>query len=305
MADVTAASLLASAVALFLLAREEPRAYPAAGFLAGLSAVAQQTALLLPAPALLTLLLARRRDLRSPWVLAGAVLFALPPAAWLLARGASGGSEVVWWWVLGPPKLDAVAHYLLATASFAGLPLLLLAAWGAPSARRTPEGRDLAVTLLGALFTVGGFFALAYDFRDQRFVAYLFPLLVLLAAVGISRLPSRAWKVAAAACAAAFALVPSWEPVAAVPRVVLWPLPAVDLTAAVRRGPVGDARVDLATLRVETRGVREVLRAFPWALAYRSRLAAAPPPPSSSTTRPGRGAGTSRRTASGTRWGRA
>ncbi len=106
MADVPAACLLALAALCLARADGSPRLLAAAGALAGLSAVTQQTALLAPLAAGPVVLASRRAWLRSPWLWLGAAAFAAPPAAWfagkLVAYGTIGGVGVQQWGLVRP-----------------------------------------------------------------------------------------------------------------------------------------------------------------------------------------------------------
>lgn len=283
MADLPAAILLGAACAAFLLAGERPALYPVAGLLAGLSAVTQQAALLLPLPAAITLLLGRRHHLRraSPWLGAGA--FVLFPAAWLLAKKITAGvftDVVTVHWALLGFQPDNAVYYLLAAPSFWGWPALLLVAAGAvfELARRsreadtaTPQGirGDTAWRLFPLLVTATLllFFALGYAWLAKRFLIYAFvPSLALLGAALHRLRGSRAfWPVALLAL-----LIGAWplpRPVLA-GRSVLWPVPA--LYAVIPAANTWDSSSDrLAGARIEREPMRRVARWSTWGRVIR------------------------------------
>ncbi len=259
MADVVAAVFLFGAVAAFLTAGDRPGRYAAAGLLAGLSALAQQTALLFPLPAALALVVHRRRHLRDrrfalPLV-AGASLFALPPAVWFVAKrlafGTFGDVGVRHWTLLGF-HFDGVGFYAAAALSLFGPPALALAAYGAWSLlRREPEW-GLFVASLAA--TVGAFFTFAYQPRAERFLLYLFLPAGILIAEGLARL-NRSWAFWPAAIVALWgAAWPQPGGGAADTRFTLWPLPAVygELRpVAASAGTAGDLRPALRTATLD------------------------------------------------------
>lgn len=247
MADVTASCLLFGAVAAFLAAEEQPRWYVASGLLGALSALAQQAALLLPLAAA-TVLLHRRRDLRSPWLWAGAILFAAPPLAWMvwqrLALGSSGGH----WRLLRLHDGASVEYYLWALASLLGLPGLLLWTTGllrtwAPGLRRGPSaGGHLFVAAVATLLLL--FFTFAYDFHAKRFLAYGYWVGGLLIAAALAGLPRPALR-GAAALLVACSLLPLPAPGRDPSWVALWPLPPVLAHVDLVPAPAGSADLDL------------------------------------------------------------
>ncbi len=290
MADVPASCLLFAAAAAFLAAGERPAAYAAAGCLGALAALTQQAALLLPGAAAAAVLAHRRDHLRSPWLWAGAALFAAPPLGWLVWRRLAfeGSEALVRHW--GLLRLhDGGGDALWALASLLGLPGLLLLgaglglAWARGLRRRPPggeapaPGRDPAEHLFLAAAATGLllFFAFAYDFQAKRFFVHGWWIGGLLFAGALAALRRPARRRSAAALLVAFALLPlpaagrdpSW--------VALWPLPPlfarVDLLPAAR----GSVDLDLSSAAIVRPPAAEVARA--WNL--RRVLAARAPAP--------------------------
>ncbi|HEX6201123.1 MAG TPA: hypothetical protein VF150_12725, partial [Thermoanaerobaculia bacterium] len=286
MADVPGAILLAAACAVLLLAGERPSLYPVAGLLAGLSAVTQQAALLLPLPAGLTLLVARRDHLRrpAPWI--GAAVFALFPLAWFLSKKLAAGTVTDvgprHWSFLGFFP-EQTLHYLVDAPSFWGWPALVLAAAGAVLelrswARGPRRGPDAAWRLLPVLTaaTLFLFFALAYDWRAKRFLVYAFVPSLALVAAALGRLRgSRAfWPVAGLAL-----LIGAWP----LPRpdlssrAVLWPVPSL-YSVVPGSGPGTTLEERFARARIEGAPLDRVARWSTWERVWRTGRRAASEP---------------------------
>lgn len=237
MADVPAACLLFLAGRGFILRR-----YVASGLWGGLSALAQSAAVLAVVPAALTVLLHRRRDLRSAGLWAGAFLFVALQGLWLAVRvvlSGSAGNLTVQHWSLIHPGADSVLFYLYSLASLVGLPgALLLAAGLVLAAREARRDADQLfwLTLFGVLAL---FFVFVYDFDAKRFLVYLIWPAGLLLAGSLSHLRRGPGFAAAAGLLIAGSVFPlpgtgndpSW--------VGLWPLPPVYAQAPLTGKPTG------------------------------------------------------------------
>ncbi len=297
MADLPAAILLGASCAAFLAAGRSPRRYELAGLLAGLSAVTQQAALLLPLPMAITVIAFRRDHLRRVHLWLGAVAFAVFPASWFVAKKLAAGTfldvGLRQWGLLGFHPENA-SYYLVAALSFWGWPALVLAVAGAVSSVRALAGRrrgagrgpgrdrDEAAWALFPLLTVVVlvlFFALFYDFLAKRFLVYaFFPALVLVAR-GLSRLAGSRAFAPAAVLAVSIAAWPLANPELS-SMAVVWPLPSVDAvlpTGSALRHPIPrwkEARLEAVDLATEWRRSlwSRVLR------AARDRPASRPPP---------------------------
>lgn len=297
MADLPAAILLGASCAAFLAAGRRRGLYLAAGALAGLSAVTQEAALLLPLPMAVTVLAVRRRDLRSAYLWGGAALFGAFPAAWLVTKRLAAGTfldaGVRHWGLLGFQPENA-PHYLVAGLSFWGWPALALTCAGAVASvralarRRAEADRDAdaaAWALLPLLTTVVVlvFFALFYDFLAKRFLVYAFVPALALLARALSGLRGTRALAPAALLTVAIGAWPLPNPELA-NRATLWPLPTVDLfvpTGHAARNPLprfASARLEVrdlgAALRRDLRG--RILRQGPGARRSRAKDAVVP-----------------------------
>lgn len=210
-ADVVAACLLTASAICFHRAGTRPRAYVLAGLLGGLSAVAQQLALLLPLPVLLGLAAGRRADLRSRPFWIGVALFLAPTALWtavkLFAFG-TGGDVVLRHWSLLRFHVDTLGADLYDWVAFLGLPAAL--AWSAGvallarGARRDPW-KAFLLSLLAVVFL---FFVFFYDWTAERFLVYGFLLSAVPVAEALGRIRSRGWLAVAGAAVLASAITP-------------------------------------------------------------------------------------------------
>ena len=276
MADLPAAILLGASCAAFLGAGRRPGLYVWAGLFGGLSAVTQQAALLLPAPAVATVLGFRRADLRSARLWLGAAAFAVLPVAWFLAKRLLAGTfldvGVRQWSLLGFHP-ESAPHYLVAAWSFWGWPALLLVAAGAVGSLRdlirrpvaAPDGEWALLPLLATGVLVG-FFALCYDFPAKRFLVYaLFPSLALLARALSGLRGRRVLGGAAAVLAVAIGAWPLPRPELA-SHATLWPFPTV--YTVVPAGSFREPAPRLSKARLEIIGAGEALRQSAWSRVF-------------------------------------
>jgi hypothetical protein len=196
MADLPASCLLLWSARAFLLARGEgagaaagasaaaaagPRRYLWSGLLAGLSALTQPMALLLPLAAGVTLAARRRRDLATRWPWIGAALALGCPAAWTLVRRiafASYGESLLNHRRLLGFHLSGTRFYAESLISMLGTPACLLLAAGIVLAGiRAWRGRDpepAAASLFALLLfaVLLGFVTLCYLWNAKRLVVY-------------------------------------------------------------------------------------------------------------------------------------
>jgi hypothetical protein len=283
MADVPASCLLFLGGRAFVLAGTLPRRYLASGLLSGLSALTQSAGLLAVIPAALTVLIHRRRDLRSGWLWTGAFLFVALQGLWLAARltiFGSVGTTTARQWDLIEPGAGSVLFYLYSLVSLLGLPgVLLLGAGLAPAVRAARRDEDRFFWL--ALFAVVAvFFVLLYDFDAKRFLVYLVWPAGLFVADSLGRLRRGPAFAAAAGLLVAGSLLPlpgegndpSWAG--------LWPLPPVYMHAPLTAQPSGSPQIQLSGITLETFPLSDLLRfANPYRVwSARAAWAAAPRP---------------------------
>lgn len=263
MADVPASCLLFLGCRAFVLAGTESRRYLASGLLGGLSALTQSAGLLAAAPAALTVLVHRRRDLRSGWLWAGALGFLALQGLWIAARltvFGGVGTITARQWDLIEPGADSVLFYVFSLVSLLGLPGVVLLTAGlalAVRAARRDEDRLFWLTLFGVL---AAFFVLLYGFDAKRFLVYLAWPAGLLIADALGRLRrGPIFAVAAVLLVAGSALPlpgegndPSWAGV--------WPLPPVYAHAPLTARPSGSPVLQTSGIALEAFPPADLLR---------------------------------------------
>jgi hypothetical protein len=213
MAEVWTLPLLLGAAIAFARAAERPRRYITCALALSLGFLFQYASVIAGAGLVLALLLFRREALRSrwPWI---ALLAALPlPATWVLVRLAHARSSAQTHGVeaLFRPSFENLGYYGVVALALAGLAALPLYFGGfARLLRRRGEPLSpWAQAVLFPLLAIAFFFVLLYDWPDKRFLYYLFPFAVAVAAEGIAGLIEfgRASRVRAAGAAAALAVM--------------------------------------------------------------------------------------------------
>lgn len=263
MADVPASCLLFLGGRAFVLAGTAPRRYLASGLLGGLSALTQSAGLLAVIPAALTVLIHRRRDLRSGWLWAGALLFLALQGLWIAARltvFGSVGTTAARQWDLIEPDADSVLFYAWSLVSLLGLPGVLLLGAGLALAARAARRDDDRFFWLALFAVVAVFFVFLYDFDAKRFLVYLVWPAGLFAADSLGRLRRGPAFVAAAGLLVAGSLLPlpgegndpSWAG--------LWPLPPVHARAPLTARPSGSPEIQPSGITVETFPLSNLLR---------------------------------------------
>ena len=237
MADVPASCLLFLAGRGFVLRR-----YPASGLLGGLSALAQSAGLLAAVPAVLVVLVHRRRDLRSAGLWAGALLFLALPGLWIAVRLATSGSMgniTAQQWGLIDPGAGSIPFYLYSLVSLLGIPGVAFLGAGLVFAARKARRDEDQLLWLTLFLVLALFFVFLYDFDAKRFLVYLVWPAGLLIAGSLGRLRPRAGFAAGAALLVAGSALPlpgaghdpSW--------VGLWPLPPIYAHAPLAARPSG------------------------------------------------------------------
>ncbi len=285
MADVPASCLLLFAVRSFALAGEDRRRYLSGGVWAGLAALTQSVGVLWVPAAAATVLIHRRRDLRSPWLWAG---LAAPPALMLLgaavqppAFGGAGGIAREQWRLLAF-HAGSAPFYLYSLASLLGLPGALLMAVGGVLALRAARRDDRRFLALALLALLAFFFVFLYDYQAKRFVVYGAWLGGLLIAEALARLRHRMAFAAAALLLVSCAALPlptpgNWPSWAAV-----WPAPPLYLEVPAGATRTGSSTLALRAARITRLPVAALLAASNPALAWRAAA------PSSPAADPGR-----------------
>jgi hypothetical protein len=272
MADVPSSCLLLFAVRSFVLAGEDRRRYLTGGLWAGLAALTQSVGVLWAPAAAATVLIHRRRDLRSPWLWAGLLA---APALMLLGAAiqplaVNGASLAQDQWSLVAFHTGSVPFYLYSLASLLGLPgALLMLTGGVLTLRAALRDADRCLTLV-LLASLAFFFVFLYDFQAKRFVVYGVWLGGLLIAEALARLRHRAAFGAAALLLISCAALPlptsgNWPAWAAV-----WPTPPLYLEApAGATVATGSSTLDLRSSRLSRLSVAAALAASNPALAWR------------------------------------
>jgi hypothetical protein len=260
MADVPASCLLLWSARAFLLA-PGPRRYVRSGLLAGLSALTQPMALLLPLAAGVTLATRRRRDLATRWPWIGAALAFGCPALWMLVRRiafASYGDSLLNHRRLLGFHLSAVRFYTGSLASLLGIPACLLLAAGIVLAGcRAWRGRDpeqAAASMFALLLFAGllAFVVFCYLWDAKRLVVYaVWPagLLIAEALSPLARLQRPAGRlcfVTVSALAIGGAALPLPEPAHDATWAAVSPLPPLAAHLAIGAAVIPLAPADLA-----------------------------------------------------------
>ena len=271
MADVPASCLLLWSARAFLLARADrggaaagaahPWRYLWSGLLAGLSALTQPMALLLPLAAAVTMAARRRRDLATRWPWIGAALALGCPAVWTLVRRiafASYGESLLNHRRLLGFHLSGVRFYAESLASMLGTAACLLLAAGIVLAGiRAWRGRDpeLAAASLFALLLFGallGFVVSCYLWNAKRLVVYAaWPagLLIAEALSPLARLRRPAGRLcfaAVSALAIGGAALPLPEPAYDATWAAVSPVPPLAVHLATGAGVIPFSSTDLA-----------------------------------------------------------
>lgn len=256
MADVLATCLLTWSVFFWRRSSERSGAYVPAGLLAGLSAVTQQTALLMPVPACLSMVCFRRGEIRSrPFVL-GATLFLLPTIFWTVYKYltfGTAGDVLVNHWSLLTFSIDAIGDYLFHFVSYFGLPAAVLIGLGwlplCRKARRDAWGLFL-VSLVAVILI---FFVLFYDHISIRFLTYIFLVSAIPLAESLNRIRAQMlfWPVVGTVALASLLPLPVGR---ASGQAMLWPLPPIFAQAPLRPSRNGGRALEFSKL--ELKGVR-------------------------------------------------
>jgi 4-amino-4-deoxy-L-arabinose transferase-like glycosyltransferase len=240
-------------------AASRPRRYVWSGLLAGLSALTQPMALLLPLAAGVTLAARRRRDLATRWPWIGAALAFACTGLWMAMRRfvlASYGDSLKDPWRLFGFHLSAVRFYLWSLVSLLGMPAclllgagMLLAGWSAWRGR-DPEPAAANLFALLLFLNLLGFVVFFYLWDAKRFAVYaVWPAALLIAAAlsplaRMTRQAGRLCFVAASTLAIGGAAIPLPEPARDSSWAAVSPLPPLAAHLAISAGPAEAAGAD-------------------------------------------------------------
>ncbi|HEY6324710.1 MAG TPA: hypothetical protein VJA16_24455 [Thermoanaerobaculia bacterium] len=242
-------------------AASRPRRYVWSGLLAGLSALTQPMALLLPLAAGVTLATRRRRDLATRWPWIGAALALGCPVLWALVRRiafASYGESLLNHRRLLGFHLSAVRFYAGSLASLLGIPACLLLAAGIVLAgigawrQRDPEQTAASLLTLLLFACLLGFVVFFYLWDAKRFLVYsVWPAALLIAAAlsplaRMTRPSGRLCFVAASTLAIGGAALPLPEPARDGTWAAVSPLPPLAAHLATGAGVIPLSPADLA-----------------------------------------------------------
>lgn len=190
MAEVWTLPFLVGAAIAFIRAEQRPRLYLLCAALLSLSFLFHYAGAVVGAGLALAMLLHRRSLFATPWPWLALAVGAPLPAAWLLIRALHNrSSENVHVIVdLVRPSMANLWYYAVVAVALAGLAALPV--YIAGFVRLVPrKGRPSSPWAQGVLFplvTLALFFTLAYSWADKRFLYYLFPFAVAVAAEGIA-----------------------------------------------------------------------------------------------------------------------
>ncbi len=183
--------LLASALA-FARAEEAPRRYLACALLLSVSFLFHYAGAPVGCGLALAVLVYRRGALRSHWLWLALFAVVPLPLAWITFRAvkAESGASVHVIEPLLHLSFGHLGYYIAAAVALIGLAAVPLYLGG--FARLLAPGRERlspwGQAVLFPLASLALFFALAYDWADKRFLYYLFPFAVAVAAEGIAGL---------------------------------------------------------------------------------------------------------------------
>ncbi len=220
MAEVWTLPFLLGAALAFFHADEEPRSYLPCALLLSLSFLFHYAGAIVGIAFALALLLHRRKALatRWPWI---ALLAALPlPALWLVVRGLHNrsGRNIHAIERLVQPSFDNLGYYAVVATALLGLaviPLYLAGFFRLVLVRdhRSHRISPWAQSVLFPLLSLALFFTLVYHWADKRFLYYLFPFAVAVAAEGLAMLVefARGGRLRSAGAMAVLALMLLWN----------------------------------------------------------------------------------------------
>lgn len=190
MAEVWTLPFLVGAAIAFVRATEQPRKYLLVAALLSVSFLFHYAGAVVGAGLGLAALLYRRRDFATRWPWLALAVAAPLPAAWMVVRALHNRASEIVHVVEGlvHPSLDNLWYYAVVAIALVGLAAVPV--YLAGCIRLLPgDGHRLspwAQAVLFPLVSLALFFTLAYSWADKRFLYYLFPFAVAVAAEGIA-----------------------------------------------------------------------------------------------------------------------
>lgn len=190
MAEVWTLPFLVGAGIAFVRATEQPRKYLLVAALLSVSFLFHYAGAVVGAGLGLAALLYRRRDFATRWPWLALAVAAPLPAAWIVVRAlhnrASENAHVIE--ELVQPSFENLWYYAVVAIALVGLAAVPVYLWGL--VRLLPSrGKPLsswAQGVLSPLLSLALFFTLVYSWADKRFLYYLLPFAVAVAAEGIA-----------------------------------------------------------------------------------------------------------------------
>lgn len=217
MAEVWTLPFLVGAAIAFVRAAEQPRKYLLVAVLLSVSFLFHYAGAVVGAGLALAVLVYRRKDFATRWPWLALAVAAPLPAAWMVARAlhnrASGNAHVIE--ALVQPSFENLWYYAVVATALLGLAAVPVYLSGL--VRLLPSrGKPLSPwsqAVLFPLLSLALFFTLVYSWADKRFLYYLFPFAVAVAAVGISLVVSfgRRGRIHAALATLLLAVVLLWN----------------------------------------------------------------------------------------------
>lgn len=217
MGEIWTLPFLLGAALAFVRAASEPRSYLTCALLLSLSFLFHYAGAIVGVGFILAVLVHRRSALatRWPWL---ALLAALPlPAIWLVARALHNRSSRNIHVIerLIQPSFDNVWYYAVVATALLGLAVipLYLAGLSRLLLVRALRVSPWSQAVLFPLVSLTLFFTLVYHWADKRFLYYLFPFAVAVAAEGLALLSeyARGGRLRAAGAGALLALMLVWN----------------------------------------------------------------------------------------------
>jgi hypothetical protein len=251
MADVLASCLLLFSAFFFIRAADRKWYYLLCGFFAGLSAVTQQTALLLPIPLIISVMLFRKGDFKIKEFWGGMAIFIFFPGSWYLYKYIqfqTPGDLMVRQWRALKFHLDGIGSYLFSGLSYFGIVGFILLVVGFMIWKKKAK-KSLDHFFLSFLFLIIlVFFVFFYDYSYKRFLVYIIWFAGIFIGCALFAIKKRAIFVVATVTLLVYSLIPLPIRGVAPTRIALWPAPLIYLKVKYRQLDRIRGRLDFSTL---------------------------------------------------------